>query len=100
MMRGIADLFEEYVSIGSRTAPEIISILNDIPLPGKFCDIVCAHMLLTTEQRQELLEKIDIDERLEKLHDILTSENKIVKLEQKIHQRVRREMTKSEKHII
>jgi len=97
MMRGIADLFEEYVSIGSRTAPEIISILNDIPLPGKFCDIVCAHMLLTTEQRQELLEKIDIDERLEKLHDILTSENKIVKLEQKIHQRVRREMTKSEK---
>ena len=34
---------------------------------------------------------------MEKLHDILTSENKIVKLEQKIHQRVRREMTKSEK---
>lgn len=97
MMRGIADLFEDYVSIGSRTAPEIVSILNDVSIPGKFCDIVASNMLLTGEQRQELLEEIDVDSRLEKLYNILSSENKIVKLEQKIQQRVRREMSKSEK---
>ena len=97
MMRSIASLFEDYISVGTRSVPEIISMLNDIDEPGKFCDIICTNMILNSEQRQEMIEEFDINKRLEKLHEILSKENKIVKLEQKIQQRVRREMTKNEK---
>lgn len=97
MMRSIASLFEDYISVGTRSVPEIISMLNDIDEPGKFCDIICTNMILNSKQRQDMIEEFDVDKRLEKLHEILSKENKIVKLEQKIQQRVRREMTKSEK---
>lgn len=97
MMRSVSSLFEDYISTGAKPIPEITSVLNDIDMIGKFCDVIAAHIILTSKQKKELLGEFDVDKRLKNLHDILEKEIKIVKLEHQIQQRVRREMTKKEK---
>lgn len=97
MMRSIIDAFDEYVSVGSRIAPEIMAKLSDIKYAGELCDTIAANMLLNTEQRTEILGDIDIDDRLKHLYEILLEENKIIALELKIQQRMRKEMAKNEK---
>ncbi|TRW28758.1 endopeptidase La [Criibacterium bergeronii] len=97
LMRSIIDAFEEYISISSRIAPEIVVKLSDIKYPGELADIVAANMMLSSQNRKTLLEDVDVDERLKDLYQIILEENKIIALEVKIQKRMRKEMAQHEK---
>ncbi len=78
-------------------APEAVSAITTIDEPNRLADLVAAHLSLKIEDKQELLEALDLQKRLEKLCMILSKEIEILQLGQKINLRVRRQMEKLQK---
>ena len=59
--------------------------------------MITSHLSLKIKDKQDILETIDVRERLEKLLDILNNEREVLELERKISQRVKKQMEKTQK---
>ena len=97
LVRGVVHEFEEWVKISKRIPSETfvsVTILEDI---GRLADLIVSHLNLKIEQKQALLEALDVEERLEKLYEILARELEVVQMEMQINQRVRGQMEKIQK---
>lgn len=96
-MRSVLEQFEQYIKINQKVPPETLSSVSDIEEPGRFTDVIASHLTMKIEQKQELLEAIEIEGRLEKLNEILSREMEIQEIERKINLRVRKQMEKTQK---
>ncbi|MCF8010541.1 MAG: endopeptidase La [Clostridiales bacterium] len=97
LMRKLVSQFEEYVKASKRIPPETVSSVVNLEEPGRLADVVASHLNLKIEDKQDILETWDINERLEKLCAIVSKEMEIVELERKINGRVRKQMEKTQK---
>src|SRR5699024_10580425 len=80
-----------------KISPEVLIAVSDIEEPGRLVDIIASYIVLKIEDNQKLLETFDIYERLETLHGILKEEIELLKIEDKINQRVKKQMNKVQK---
>lgn len=97
LMRSLVYQFEQYVKLSKRIPPEAVVSVVNLDEPGRLADIVASHLTLRIEDKQSILESVDIAERLEKLCAIVAKELEIVELERKISVRVRKQMEKTQK---
>ncbi|MBY0341084.1 MAG: endopeptidase La [Rhodocyclaceae bacterium] len=97
MRRAILTQFDQYVKLNKKIPPEILTSLAGIEEPGRLADTIAAHLPLKLEQKQEVLETLDVGERLEKLLAQLESELDILQVEKRIRGRVKRQMEKSQR---
>ncbi len=96
-MRSLLNQFEQYIKVNRKIPPETLSTVSDIEEPGRFTDVIASHLSMKIEQKQEVLEAIDLNERLEKINEILGREMEIQEIEKKINLRVRKQMEKTQK---
>ncbi|MDB5052502.1 MAG: DNA-binding protein [Bacilli bacterium] len=97
LMRTVLTQFEHYINLSKKVTPETLAAVSDIEEPGRLADVICSHLALKIKDKQEILETIDVRERLEKLLDILHNEREVLELERKISQRVKKQMEKTQK---
>ncbi len=97
LMRTVLTQFEHYINLSKKVTPETLAAVSDIDEPGRLADVICSHLALKIKDKQEILETIDVRERLEKLLDILNNEREVLELERKISQRVKKQMEKTQK---
>jgi ATP-dependent Lon protease len=97
LMRNLVHQFEQYVKLSKRIPPETVVSVVNIDDPGRLSDIVVSHLPLRIEDKQRVLESVDITERLETLCTILSKELEILELERRINVRVRKQMEKTQK---
>lgn len=97
LMRSVGGLFEEYIKLNQKIPLEAISATANITEPGRFADTIAAYLTFQTEEKQALLETRDPIERLNKLLTSLKSEMEILKIEKRVHGRVRKQMERSQK---
>lgn len=97
LMRAAFDQFEEYVRMSQRVAPEILSMTQSLTDADLLADTICAYIALRIEERQELLETINVTERLEKLTSLLMRENELMTIEQGVRERVREQMERGQR---
>lgn len=97
MMRSVLQQFEQYVKLSKKIDQETYASVTDIEQPGRLADLVASHLPLKIKDKQEILESFDIQERLEKVLRVLSDEREVLELERKIHQRVRKQMEKTQK---
>lgn len=97
LIRQTVSLFDQYVRLNRRMPFETGLSLTNISEPGRLVDIIAAHLLIKTAEKQKILEIFNPQERLEKLIGILTSEIEILNLERKIQSRVRGQIEKTQK---
>ncbi|MDP3044519.1 MAG: endopeptidase La, partial [Bacillota bacterium] len=97
LMRTLIQQFEQYVKLSKRVPPETVVSVVNIDEPGRLADIVASHLPLRIEDKQSIMECVEIDERLEHLCGILARELEIVELERRINARVRKQMEKTQK---
>lgn len=96
-MRLVINDLEEYIELSSKISPELATAVVDIDDPGRLADVIASYIPLKLEDDQKILEAFDIYERLETLHGILQEEIELLRIEDKINQRVRKQMTKLQK---
>ncbi|MBQ4493892.1 MAG: endopeptidase La [Elusimicrobiaceae bacterium] len=97
LMRQTLDAFEEYAMVTKRIAIEGVSFLRQIEDPSKLADTIASNIIVKTQNRQDILESVNVKKRLEKLLKLLASEVEIITLEEKIHSKVRSQIEKSQK---
>ncbi|EPZ49017.1 endopeptidase La [Alicyclobacillus acidoterrestris] len=96
-MRSVAQQFEQYVKLSRKLDQETYAAVVDIDHPGRFADMVASHLPLKIREKQDILEAFDVQHRLERLLQILSDEREVLELERQIHQRVRKQMEKTQK---
>ncbi|NLO81457.1 MAG: endopeptidase La [Clostridiales bacterium] len=94
LMRSLLDVFEDYVKLGSKVSTDTLISVNSVEDPGQLADIIAANILVKMEDKQNILEAFDVQERLEKLYDILVREIQILEIERRINQRVKKQVDK------
>jgi ATP-dependent Lon protease len=97
MMRGVIERFERYAKLNKKVPQEILASLSTIKEPGKFADTVAAHLLIKLEDKQDLLEMVDVNRRMDSVLQVLESEIEILQIERKIRSRVKRQMERTQK---
>ena len=97
LVRSAVKSFETYVKFNKRVPPEMIVSVSSIEDPGRLSDTISAHLTIKIEDKQALLSLASPAKRLERLYSIMESEIEILEVEQKIRQRVKRQMEKTQK---
>jgi ATP-dependent Lon protease len=97
LIRSVARSFETYVKLNKRVPPEMIMSVSAIDDPGRLADTIATHLTVKLEDKQELLNIVSSRKRLERLYQIMEGEIEILEVEQKIRQRVKRQMEKTQK---
>ncbi len=97
LIRSVMNQFDQYVKLNKKVPPEILSSLSGIEDPARLADTIAAHMSLKLDEKQNVLEIVDIRERLEQLMATMESEIDILQVEKRIRGRVKRQMEKSQR---
>jgi len=97
LMRAVIDAFENYVSVSNKISPEVLITVSSIEHPGRLADVIASHMLLKTEQKQEILEAFDPKDRLEVLYKLLLKEIEILEVEKEINTKVKKQINRLQK---
>lgn len=97
LMRTLLEYFGQYIKLSKKITAETFSSTSDIEEPGRLADIIASHLPLKQKEKQEILEIIDVRERLNKVIEIINNEKEVLQLEKKIGQRVKRSMERTQK---
>jgi ATP-dependent Lon protease len=100
LMRSVQAQIEQYVANGAPVPPEAAVAARNITEPGLLADMVAYSPDMTTEQRQELLETVDVVERLKLVSTFLGRQIEILELKGKIQSEVKSEMDKTQREYI
>ena len=96
-VRTLLSQFEQYVQLGKKVPAEVLSSLNSIEEPGRLVDTMAAHMALKIEQKQEILEIVDLAARVEHVLALLDAEIDLLQVEKRIRGRVKKQMERSQR---
>lgn len=97
LSRLLQSQFEKYVNLGKKVPQEVLNSVNDIDDPSKRVDTVAAHLSLSIEKRQHVLETVDVYKRIDYLVSLLDSEIDLFQVENRIRGRVKKQMEKSQR---
>jgi ATP-dependent Lon protease len=100
LVRSVQAQIEQYVANGAPVPPEAAVAARNITEPGLLADMVAYSPDMSTEQRQELLETIDVEERLKLVSAFLARQIEILELKGKIQSEVKSEMDKTQREYI
>lgn len=97
LTRSVLLQFEQYIKLSKKIPLEVLTNVTEIEEPGRLADIIASHLMLKIDQKQNILEAVEPQSRLEILAEILNREMEILELERKINLRVRKQMEKTQK---
>jgi len=97
LVRAAAGEFERYAKIKKNIPEEALSAVAETTEPAKLADLVAGHLGVEVEQKQELLETLSVEERLEKVYGLMQGEMSVLKVEKKIKTRVKSQMERTQR---
>ncbi|MGQ0656759.1 MAG: endopeptidase La [Chromatiales bacterium] len=97
LMRSVMSQFDQYVKLNRKIPPEIISSLSSIDEPSRLADTIAAHMSVKIQEKQTILEIINVRERLEHLVTLMEGEIDLLQIEKRLRGRVKKQMEKSQR---
>lgn len=93
----VCQQFEDYIKINKKLPADALASLNQLQSPDLIADSIASHLPLKLSEKQELLEIMDIKQRLEALFKVMEGEIGNLKVEKKIRTRVKKQMEKSQR---
>ncbi len=93
----IIEQFIEFQKINKKVSLDVINRVKTLSDPDKIVDIIVSNISISLTQKQEILEIIKTEERLNKVYGYLVSEIDSFQVEKKIKGRVKRQMEKTQK---
>lgn len=97
LIRSLKSQFEQYVKLNRKIPTEILASVLAIEDGSRLSDTITAHLSLKLEEKQKILEIVDLSKRLEKLVGVMESEIDLLQVEKKIRGRVKRQMEKTQR---
>ncbi|AIE86803.1 endopeptidase La [Fimbriimonas ginsengisoli] len=97
LRRSVAALFEQAIRLSPQLPDELRTLTQAVQETNVMTDLVAAHMTLSVEDKQKILETIDIQERLRTLLEQLSKEVRVLELTSKVQSEVNTELSKTQR---
>ena len=96
-MSKVLSTFEKYAKASHHLAFEGLMPTLKLSDPDRFADTLAAHVMVTTAEKQNLLEILNPTERLQRLHDLIEVEIDKVNIDKRVNVQVKKQMEKAQK---
>jgi ATP-dependent Lon protease len=98
LVRSVTSLFAKVVSLSPALPDELVAVLDNVEGPGAVADLIAASFpALPFALKQELLETVNVRERLSKLAAALGKEAEVLELGSKIQSEIQSEISKTQR---
>ncbi len=97
LVASIRQLFTKVLELSPQLPGELKAVALGLDEPGALADLVVSHLNVSHQEKQDVLETLDIKERLQKIHQLLLKQLEILELGQKIQEEVRGRMEKAQR---
>lgn len=100
MVRNLKEIFEDYSKENGKMSKELVHQLLEITEIEKLVDQIGINIPLYFEDKQRLLEAVDIFERYELLSVILSNEISVLKIKRDLQEKVKEHVDKNQKEYL
>ena len=97
LIRTLLSQFEQFAQNSKKIPQEVLASLSGIDDPSRLMDTVAAQMSLELEDRQQILETLDLNGRMELLLSLMDAEIDVQEMEKRIRGRVKKQMEQSQR---
>lgn len=97
LMLNLKALAKQVIDLSPTIPDEAHVFIEGITDPSVLADMIASNLRLSTPEKQELLEQLDLGERLRRVIDLLQREVQVLDLSQKIKTEVRGEIDKNQR---
>jgi ATP-dependent Lon protease len=97
LMLNVKDVFRKVVDLSPQVPTELTSMITNLKSPGMLSDFVTSSLNIPIEEKQEILESVDILHRLNRVNEILNRELQVLELGQKIQSQVKEGIDKNQR---
>lgn len=100
MRKESVELFLQYCSGSGRSDMRLLEQLKDAGKLGGFLDLIAGNLLLEAEQRQEILDAVEVPERYELLTDIMRKEIVTDHIRQELSEKLSEQVEQNQREYI
>ena len=97
LVRTLMEEFEKFAKLSKKVPSEVSNSLTGIEELDRLADTMASHLELKVPEKQELLEQVDLRQRIETLLGKLDSEIDLIEVEKRIRGRVKKQMERSQR---
>ena len=98
LVRSVTTLFQQVVQLSPTLSDDLQTVVMNIDDPSRLTDFIAANLpSLSSTEKQELLESLDLKVRLERLNRQLIREVEVLQLRSKIQSDVQDQVTQSQR---
>jgi len=97
LVRNIRQLFTKAVELAPYLSNELKSAVMGVKDPSVVADLIAANLNIKVEEKQEVLEILDLKEKLNKVHFLLSREVQILELGNKIQSQVKEDIDRAQR---
>ena len=101
VMRAVSSQFEAYVESAAEASkkvpPETVSSVSSMDEPGRLIDTIATQLPFKLEDRQAVLEAVELNERMRRIIGLMEAEMALNRLEKNIRGRVKKQMEDSQR---
>ena len=97
LITNVKDVFRKVVELSPQVPSEIMGMITNLKNPGMLADFVVSSLNIPLEEKQQILEIIEIPARLNHVLEILNRELQVLELGQKIQSQVKEGIDKNQR---
>ncbi len=96
----LRDVAKQVIQLMPELPREAGSLIDSIQAPGALADLVAANLDAPVEEKAQLIETIDVKERIRKVLRLLTRQLEILKMRERINSQIKEEMGKNQREYV
>ena len=95
--RAAVNQFEQYIKLNKKIASEVLNAIEQVEEVDKIADMLASHLAIKIAEKQDLLETLNVHDRLEKIYGVMEGEIGALQVEKRVRNRVKRQMEKTQR---
>lgn len=96
----LRDIAKQVIQLMPELPREAGSLIDSIQAPGALSDLVAANLDAPVEEKAQLIETVDVKDRIRKVLRLLTRQLEILKMRERINSQIKEEMGKNQREYV
>jgi ATP-dependent Lon protease len=96
----LRDIAKQVIHLMPELPREAASLIDSIQAPGALADLVAANLDAPVDEKAQLIDTIDVKERIRKVLRLLTRQLEILKMRERINSQIKEEMGKNQREYV
>lgn len=97
LKRMLIETFEQWILASKKITSEVLLTFKDQPDPGRIADMIAGYLTISIDEKESVLEAINVKDRMNLLYSYLCKELEIANIEKNISQQVRKQIEQNQR---